>query len=114
MKTLRQTYWFFSGKYQRAPRWLDKLPKFFQPIYIGNDEFRWLHCVIKVKYPVGGETLPMAWRRHFRAWRKRNERAPVPSGFVEVDLPYDEGGLAKPWHIDPVLINAMTKEGGDE
>lgn len=27
-------------------------------------------------------------------------------------LPYNEAGLAKPSHIDPVLINAMMKETG--
>lgn len=68
MKTVKHTYWFLSGQCQSAPKWFNKLPRFCSPIYIGDDCFRWFGLVVKVKYPMAGETLFMAWRRRFKIW----------------------------------------------
>jgi hypothetical protein len=56
-------YNFFIGKSQWLPRWFEKWPDFFHPIYQGNYRFKWLGVVLYTPNSFGGDTFFMAWRR---------------------------------------------------
>ena len=73
MRELKRTYYFFTGQGQYAPKWLCKLPHWFQPLYQGNSTWRWLGISIKAD-SIGGESLLMYWRRRVKQRLQRRAR----------------------------------------
>ena len=73
VKSLKETYWFFTGQSQWAPNWLDRLPDFFCPIYQGQQEFRWFGTTISTD-SIPGDTLFMYWQRELQQWFNENRK----------------------------------------
>ena len=65
MKELKRTYYFFTGQGQWAPQWFAALPKWFHPVYQGDNTWRWFGIKIKANSLVG-DTLLMYWRRRIK------------------------------------------------
>ena len=69
-RELKKAWRFLSGQSQWTPDWMDKLPGWTLPIYIGDDCFRWLGVKIKTYQPLCGETLFMYWRRVIKVYKR--------------------------------------------